>query len=397
MNKAKDQLVEQIQAALASAQVPGWLFYGFHSNDPIALSILGFGPAYHATRRWFYLVPAQGEPAKLVHRIESGMLDHLPGRKLVYLRWQELRSQLGQLLGAAKTVAMQYSPENAVPYVSKVDAGTVELVRSCGAEVVSSADLVQQFETRWTDEQAKQHLATGALLTEIVNDAFNEAAKALSQKGAITELEIQRFIQQRFEANGLITDSPPIVAVNGNAGNPHYAPSESSHSSLHKGDFLLIDLWAKPLGPDAVYADITWTAFYGNPVPSRIVEVFNVVRDARDRGAAFLKETAGTGRYPQGWEVDDAVREVIRAAGYADQFVHRTGHSLGREVHGNGVNFDNLETHDTRSFLPGVAATIEPGIYLQDFGVRSEINVFFGKDGPEVTTAPQNSLLRFEV
>ncbi len=397
MNTNTDELVKQIQSALAIARVPGWLFYGFHSNDPIALSILGFGPAYHATRRWFYLVPAEGEPVKLVHRIESGMLDHLPGRKLVYLRWQELRSQLAQLLGSSKTVAMQYSPENAVPYVSKIDAGTVELVRSCGAEVISSADLVQQFETRWTADQAEQHRATAALLTGIVNQAFREAAKALSEKGVTTEFEIQRFIERRFEEEGLITDSPPIVAVNGNAGNPHYSPSASSHSPLRKGDFLLIDLWAKPLGPDAVYADITWTAFYGKPVPPRVAEVFDVVRRARDRGVVFLKEATAGGRYPQGWEVDDAVREVIGAAGYADKFVHRTGHSLGREVHGNGVNFDNLETHDTRSFLPGIACTIEPGIYLDNFGVRSEINVFFGKDGPEVTTAPQDSLLVFEV
>jgi len=397
MNTTTDQLVEQIQSALVTARVPGWLFYGFHSNDPIALSILGFGPGYHATRRWFYLVPANGEPVKLVHRIESVMLDHLPGRKLVYLRWQELRSQLTQLLASSKTVAMQYSPENAVPYVSKIDAGTVELVRACGTEVVTSADLVQQFETRWTAEQVKQHRATAVILTEIVNQAFREGAKALAEKGVTTEFEIQRFIERRFEENGLITDSPPIVGVNANAGNPHYSPSESSHSPLHKGDFLLIDLWAKPEGPEAVYADITWTAFYSKTVPPRIAEVFDVVRRSRDRGVEFLQEATRGGRYPQGWEVDDAVREVIRAAGYADRFVHRTGHSLGREVHGNGVNFDNLETHDTRSFLPGVACTIEPGIYLEDFGVRSEINIIFGKDGPEVTTPPQTELLVFEV
>ncbi|RPI29189.1 MAG: M24 family metallopeptidase [Acidobacteria bacterium] len=390
-------LIEQVQSALSAARVPGWLFYGFHSNDPIGISILGFGPTYHATRRWFYLVPAQGEPIKLVHRIESGMLDHLPGHKLVYLRWQELRSHLEQLLASAKEVAMQYSPESAVPYVSKVDAGTVELVRACGAEVVSSADLVQQFETRWTTEQADQHRATAAILTAIVKQAFRQGAADLSEKGASSELEIQRFMQRRFEEEGLICDSPPIVAVNGNAGNPHYSPSESSYAALRKGDFLLIDLWAKPVGADAVYADITWTAFYGRTVSEQITEVFDVVRRARDRGVEFLKQSTQSGCYPQGWEVDDAVREVIRAAGYADKFCHRTGHSLGREVHGNGVNFDNLETHDTRSFLPGVACTIEPGIYLDDFGVRSEINVHFGVNGPEVTTPPQTSLLVFDV
>ncbi len=397
MNPNTDQLVEEIQSALAAAGIPGWLFYGFHSNDPIALGILGFGPTYHATRRWFYLVPAQGEPVKLVHRIESGMLDHLPGRKLVYLRWQELRSQLTQLLGSSKAVAMQYSPENAVPYVSKIDAGTVELVRSCGAEVVSSADLVQQFDARWTVEQADQHRRTAGILTEVINQAFQAGAKALSEKGQTNEIEIQRFLQRRLEENGLIADSAPIVGVNANAGNPHYSPTESSYSSLRSGDLLLIDLWAKPPGPDAVYADITWTAFYGKSVPARIAEVFDVVKRSRDRGVEFLKEATGSGRYPQGWEVDDTVREVIRSAGYGDKFFHRTGHNLGREVHGNGVNFDNLETHDTRSFLPGIACTIEPGVYLQDFGVRSEINVFFGKDGPEVTTPPQDSLLVFEV
>jgi Xaa-Pro dipeptidase len=397
MNTTTEELIEQIQSALVAARIPGWLFYGFHSNDPIALSILRFGPAYHATRRWFYLVPVEGEPIKLVHRIEPAMLDHLPGRKLVYLKWQELRSQLIHLLGYSKTVAMQYSPENAVPYVSKVDAGTVELIRSCGAEVVSSADLVQQFDARWTAEQVEQHRSTARILTEVINQAFREGARALSEKGETSELEIQRFLERRLDENGLIADSAPIVGVNANAGNPHYAPSESSYSSLHKGDLLLIDLWAKTRGPEAVYADITWTAFYGKPVPSRIAEVFDVVRRSRDRGVQFLKEATGGGRYPQGWEVDDAVREVMRAAGYADRFVHRTGHSLGREVHGNGVNFDNLETHDTRAFLPGVACTIEPGIYLDDFGVRSEINILFGKDGPEVTTPPQTELLVFEV
>jgi Xaa-Pro aminopeptidase len=343
------------------------------------------------------MIPAEGEPVKLVHRIESGILDHLPGQKLVYLRWQELRSNLAKLVGTADTVAMQYSPENAVPYVSKVDAGTLELVRQCGATVVSSADLVQLFESRWTDEQADQHRATARTLTSIVNEAFERGASALRETGMTTEFEIQKFIQRRFQEEGLITDSPPIVGVNANAANPHYSPSESSHSPVRKGDFLLIDLWAKPATPDSVYADITWTAFYGKSAPERVIEVFNVVRGARDRGVQFLQETARQGRYPQGWEVDDAVREVIRAAGYADQFVHRTGHNLGREVHGTGVNFDNLETHDTRSFLPGIACTIEPGIYLNRFGVRNEINVYFGPNGPEVTTPPQDSLLIFDV
>jgi Xaa-Pro dipeptidase len=394
--RTSTDLIRDIQSALLSADIAGWLFYGFHNNDPIALSILRFGDNYHATRRWFYLVPVHGEPLKLVHRIESAVLDHLPGRKLVYLTWQELSASLATFLAGVPRVAMQYSPENRVPYISRVDGGTVELIRSKGTEVVSSADLVQAFEACWSEEQASQHRDTALALTEIVQEAFREAARLIDKDGKTDELRVQRFIQDRFDEHGLVTDSPPIVAVNGNAGNPHYSPSKSSVTPIGKDDFLLIDLWAKPAGPESVYADITWTAFYGREAPERIQTMFNIVRQARDRGAAFLRQAVDQGRIPQGWQVDDEVRAVIREAGYGEHFVHRTGHSLGREVHGNGVNFDNLETHDTRAFIPGVACTIEPGIYLPDFGVRSEINIYFGRGGPEVTTPPQQSLLLFE-
>jgi Xaa-Pro dipeptidase len=397
MMRTSEELIRDMQLALSQAGVPAWLFYGFHAIDPIGVSILGFGPEYHATRRWFYLVPAVGEPIRLVHRIEPAMLDHLPGRKLVYLRWQELRSQLQEMFTGARTVAMQYSPENTVPYVSHVDAGTVELVRSFGVEVISSADLVQTFEARWTPEQAAQHRQTALHLTEIASQAFERAAALIKSRGATTELEIQGFISERFDQLGLIADSPAIVGVNRNSGNPHYAPTEAAHLPIRKGDFLLLDLWAKTRGADAVYADITWVGFLGRTPPDAIVKAFEVVSQARDRGILFLKETAASGRTIQGFEVDQVVRGVITQAGFGEYFVHRTGHNLGREVHGAGVNFDDLETHDTRAFVPGIACTIEPGVYFEEFGVRSEINIHFGPSGPEVTTPPQQSILLLDV
>ena len=395
--RTPEKLIGEIQQALTAANIPAWLFYGFHSVDPIAVSILGFGPTYHATRRWFYLVPAAGAPMGLVHRIEPAMLNHLPGEKLVYLRWQELRSQLGRLLAGVRSVAMQYSPENAVPYVSHVDAGTVELVRSFGVEVVSSADLVQVFEACWTPEQAAEHKRTAQHLTDIARQAFELAASRVKTAGATDELEIQSFISERFAALGLIADSPAIVGVNRNAGNPHYSPSKDNHLPIRKGDHLLLDIWAKTRAADSVYADITWCGFLGTKAPDPIRKAFEVVVQARDRGVSFLKEAAAAGRTIQGCEVDRVVREVITKAGYGERFVHRTGHNLGREVHGAGVNFDDLETHDTRAFVPGVACTIEPGLYFEDFGVRTEINVLYGPDGPEVTTPPQESLLLLDV
>jgi len=392
-----EKLIGDMQKALAGAGVSAWLFYGFHAIDPIAVSILGFGPSYHATRRWFYLVPAKGAPMGLVHRIEPAMLNHLPGEKLVYLRWQELRSQLGRLLSGVASVAMQYSPENAVPYVSHVDAGTVELIRSFGVKVVSSADLVQAFESTWTPDQTAEHKRVAQHLTEIARATFETAVARIKAAGATDELEIQAYISKRFAELGLIADAPAIVGVNRHSGDPHYSPSEATCLPIRKGDFLLLDIWAKERGPDSVYADITWVGFLGRKAPDPILKAFEVVTQARDRGVAFLKEAAAAKQSIQGWQVDKAVREVITKAGFGDHFVHRTGHNLGREVHGTGVNFDDLETHDTRAFAPGIACTIEPGVYFEDFGVRSEINVLYGPDGPEVTTPPQESLLQLDI
>ncbi len=395
--KEQTELVSKIQRTLHNSNTPAWLFYGFRDLDPIALRILQFGSRYHATRRWFYLVPARGKPVKLVHQIESCQLDHLPGRKEIYLEWSQLVSRLDTILHDVTSVAMQYSPNNTIPYISRVDAGTAELIRSCDTELVSSADLIQRFEAVLNPSELRQHRIAAHKLTAIVKAAFEETANRILVQGETSELFLQSFILDHFKKNGLETDFPPTVAVNENSSNPHYQPTKAKHAAIRQGDFLLIDLWAKTRHGNGVYADITWTAFLGPKVPSKIQEVFEVVRQARDRAVQFLRERMEAGTSIQGWEVDDAARAVIRQAGYEQFFIHRTGHNLGQHAHGNGVNFDNLETHDTRQVIEGVVCTIEPGIYLQDFGVRNEINVYISEQGPEITTAPQQNILVFKL
>ena len=388
-----DDLIGRIQQALGDFDLPAWLFYGFQDLDPIATRILRFEPNLLATRRWLYLIPAKGEPSKLVHRIESSILDHLPGNKEIYLEWEQLQNKVRALLEGVSKVAMQYSENNSIPYISLVDAGTIDLVRGCGTQVVSSGDLIQRFEAVWSPHQVEQHRTTALALTSIVQTAFEQAATEISSRGDTDELRIQRSILDRFEKEGLLTEHPPIVAVNENSANPHYQPTEAGYSKIRSDDFLLIDLWAKSKKENSVYADITWTGLMSEKVPKRHSEVFQVVRQARDQGVDFLRKRFEENNLPQGWEVDEVVRESIRQAGYEEFFVHRTGHNLGQEVHGNGVHFDNLETHDTRLVIPGIACTLEPGIYLEgEFGVRSEINVFFSQDGPEVTTPPQEEV-----
>ncbi len=390
-----ENLIERMQAALKEASIPAWLFYGFRDIDPIGVGILGFGEAYHATRRWFYLVPSEGEPLKLVHRIESGMLDHLPGSRTVYLSWEQFHSSLESLLQGYPQVAMQFS---SVPAVSRVDAGTVDAVRACGTEVVSAENLVQMFSCIWSPDQVRGHRHAADVVTETVMAAFQETASRISSAGSVTEYEVQQFIMSRFAAEGLVTDSPPIVGVNANASDPHYVPTAEVTGTIGPGDFLLIDLFAREDFHDSIFADITWTACFGSTVPDRISEVFDVVTRARDKGFELLAERSAASRTVQGWEVDDAVRQVTRDAGLSEYFVHRTGHNLGHDSpHGDGVNFDNLETHDTRDVIPGVGCTIEPGIYLPEFGVRSEINVYMAPGGPEITTPPQKELLVFDV
>jgi len=373
--------LDEIQTALKELHLDGWLFYFFRDNDSLARSILKF-PEIHSTRRWFYFIPKEGEPQKLVHRIEMGQLDHLPGNRIVYLGWRELEQSLLCVLKGAKKIAMQYSPRNSVPYISRVDAGTVELVESNGAKVVSSADLVQLFEARWSEEQFQGHLQSVESLRKIVFEGFAEIKRCIESGVAIDEYVIQQFIVQAYERYGMESDSPPIVAVNGNAGNPHYQPTETVHKPISKGDFVLFDIWAKLKNPkDAVYADITWTGFVGDSVPQKYEDIFQIVAGARDAAVEYVKEARQRGQSIKGSEVDDVSRNFIASRGYGEFFVHRTGHSIGAEhVHGNGANIDNLETSDDRTLISRTAFSIEPGIYLEEFGVRSEIDVYLCDD-----------------
>lgn len=375
--------ITEIQAALREAGLDGWLFFDHHLRDPLAYRVLRFEPPRMVTRRWYYFIPAQGEPRGLVHGIEAGMLNALPGDKIVYSGWRKLDEGLRQLLAGAQRIAMQYSPNGAVFTASLVDGGTLEHIRSLGLEVASSADLLQHFEARWTSEQLESHLEAGRRV-----DAIRRAAFEAIRPG-VREHAIQQFILEAFDREGLFTDHGPIVAVNANASDPHYEPTADRSAAIQPGDVVLIDLWAKLKQPGAVYYDITWTGFYGPTVPDRVQNIFAIVRDARKKGS----DTARAGL--AGFEIDDAVRGHIAAAGYGDYFVHRTGHSIGEDVHGAGANMDNLETHDTRRLIPHTCFSVEPGIYLPDFGIRSEVNVYLNADGTaRVTGEEQTELVR---
>ncbi len=382
--------IERMQRALREAQIDGWLFYDFRQSDPLAYRILGLDERRFGTRRWFYFLPAEGEPTRIVHAIERGHLDLLPGRKLVYLPWQQLHGHLRDTLAGRRRIAMQYSPNNDIPYVSRVDAGTVELVRSAGVEVVSSAELVARFEAVWSPEQLRTHQLAAPMMRAIVDETFGEIARSVGSRGSTTERQVQQFILSCFASRGLITDHPPIVAVNANSANPHYAPTEQIFLPIKHDDFVLIDLWAKLKDhPDSVYVDITWTGFVSDRVPERQESIFQIVRAARDRAAAFVQESVRAGNLIHGWEIDDVCRAVIREAGYGNRFLHRTGHSIDREVHGSGTHIDNLETRDHRTILPSTCFSIEPGIYLEgEFGVRSEVDVYVSETDAAVTGQP---------
>lgn len=382
--------IAAVQKALAEDKVDGWLFYFFHDNDPLAQHILGLGSSHFVSRRWFYLIPQYGAPRKLVHRIEMDALDALPGDKTVYLGWRELHDKLKEILAGCQTVAMQYSPLNAIPYVSRVDAGIVELVQESGnVRVVSSADLVQRFEARWTPAQLKSHLLAADHLRAIVFEAFGTIAAQVQAGQPCHEYAIQQLIDRAFEQRGMISNSSCIVAVNANSGSPHYQPNSAKSDPIKNGDFVLLDIWAKLKEPaDAVYADITWTGYVGESVPSKYEEIFQVVRGARDAALEFVGEAHRTRKTVHGFEVDDVARNFIKDRGYGNHFVHRTGHSIGLEVHANGANIDNLETRDERRLIANTGFSIEPGIYLEEFGVRSEIDVFLSDDDAVVGGQP---------
>jgi Xaa-Pro dipeptidase len=385
--------LKALQQAIREEGADGWLFFDHHHRDPLAYRVLSFEPHGIVSRRWYYFIPAEGEPRKLVHRIESLHLDSLPGSKVAYSDWGEQKKGLAGMLGGAKRIAMQYSPECAVPYVAMVDAGTVELVRACGVEVVTSANLIQYFEARWTQGQLDSHLQAGKLVDEIRREAFHFIGRRIRSNSPVSEWDVQRFIGEQFRSNGLYTDHGPNVSVNANASNPHYEPQADSSTQIKPGDTVLIDLWAKFDRPDAVYYDITWMGFCGPNPPSALQNVFSIVGGARDRAVERVQQAATSGQTLQGFEVDDAARNYIREQGFAEYFFHRTGHSIGTDVHGSGANMDNLETHDERRVIPWTCFSIEPGIYLAEFGVRSEVNMFVGESDARVTGEIQQTLV----
>jgi Xaa-Pro aminopeptidase len=343
----------------------------------------------HVTRRWYYFVPAKGEPRGLVHRIEPQKLDTLPGKKALYSRWAEQVDRIRDLVGGARVIAMQFSPNCAIPYVSMVDGGTVDLVRSTGVEVRSSADLVQMFEARWTADQLASHLEAGKKMDRLRAEAFDLIRSRVRDGVQVTEWDVRSHLLQRYREEGLMTDHGPDVAVNAHASDPHYEPKPDQCSEIRRGDLVLIDMWAKFDRADAVYYDITWTGFCGESPREDVARVFEIVRDARDKGI----EAVCSGAAKQGFEVDDAVRAHIERHGFGEYFIHRTGHSIGTNVHGAGANMDNFETHDVRRILSGTGFSIEPGIYLPEFGIRSEVNVYVGEDGARVTGEIQRDLL----
>jgi Xaa-Pro aminopeptidase len=384
--------LSEIQVGLREAGLDGWLFFDHHHRDPLAYRVLRFEPAQSPTRRWFYYVPASGIPQKLVHRIESRILDALPGESRHYAGWESLEAALRVTLAGAKRIAMQYSPHCAVPYVAMVDAGTIELVRSAGVDVLSSQDLVQRFEAVWDATQLDTHQQAGRKVDDILQSAFREIGSAISARRAVDERSIQVFIQQAFDREGLTTDHGPIVAVNANASDPHYEPSDSRSAQIHRNDLVLIDLWAKLRQPRAVYYDITWTGCCGVPT-DEMARRFDIVASARDAAIRYVEDAVRQGYELRGFQVDDAARDVIRTAGLGEYFFHRTGHSIGESVHGTGANMDNLETHDDRLVIPRTCFSIEPGVYLPDFGIRSEVNMFVSAGDATVTGPIQRQLV----
>jgi len=387
--------LESIQSELQKSGLDGWLFYDFHNRDPIAYRVLGMDFGKFTSRRWFYFIPAKGEPVRLAHKVEPTKLDTLPGAKRTYLGWKELHAVLPEILGDAKKVAMQFSPLASIPYVSTIDGGTIDLVRSLGYEVVSSADLVQTFEAVIDEAGYRSHLEAGEKIQRIKDEAYAKIGDFIAEGKRLTEYELQQWIVERFEQEGLTCqDEFPIVGVNEHPANPHFEPTGENTYEFKPGDTVLIDLWAKLKEPGSIFYDITWCGYIGDEPPEEYVKIFGVVRDARKAAVEFVRDKFKKGETCHGYEVDDVCRKVVIEAGYGDYFIHRTGHSIGEEVHGNGVNIDNLETKDERRLVPGICFSIEPGIYLTDrMAVRSEIDVFIKSDGEVVVAGDEQEEL----
>ncbi len=365
-----------VQSAITEFGFDGWLLYDFRASNVLALRILDIPPAQAGSRRFFYFVPASGTPQKLVHKIEPAALDHLPGDKTIYLTWQELEAGVEKLLNGNERVAMEYSPNNWNPYVSKVDAGTIELVRRFGVDVQSSGNLVQYFEARWTDAQWQMHLEADRLNQAAFEMAWQTIAEHVRSGKKLTECDLQDRVMKYYADHGLTTYHAPIVGVGPHSGDPHFEPRRDRDTEIKSGDFVLLDMWCKLDQPQAVYSDLTKVGFVGNQVPETYEKIFQIVAAARDAGIQCVEKHFAENKPLMGGVVDDATRQVIIDAGYGEYFVHRTGHNIGQETHGNGTHIDNLETRETRFILPQTCFSIEPGIYLPEFGVRSEINVF---------------------
>lgn len=370
-----------IQTAIGEFGFDGWLLYDFRGLNVLALRVLGIPETEAGSRRFFYFIPSKGEPKKLVHRIEAGALDHLPGEKTVYLTWQELHAGVADLVKDSNRVAMEYSPKNANPYISRVDAGTVELIQSCGVDVASSGNLIQYFEARWSEEQWQLHLQADQLNRTAFDQAWKYIADNVRQGKDFTETDVQDYVMDYYARNNMTTYHPPIVGVGPHSGDPHYAPERGCDSPIREGDFVLLDMWAKMDVPNGVYSDLTKVGFVGTDVPEKYIKIFNIVAAARDAGIQCVMSAFSQGRPLQGWEVDRATRDVIEQAGYGEFFIHRTGHNIGKETHGNGAHMDDLETKEDRLVLPKTCFSIEPGIYLDEFGVRSEINLYVDAEG----------------
>jgi Xaa-Pro dipeptidase len=384
--------IQGIQNDLRAAKLDGWLFYDFRGRDPIAQRILKL-PEGMRTRRWFYYVPTKGAPRKLVHKIEARSLASLPGETLYYAGQDELRKNLKKILHRAKHIAMQYSPRNEIPYVAMVDAGTIELVRSSGPKVVSSADLVQKYEACWSAAQLESHLTAGVAIDRIVREAFRHAANSVRENIPLTEYDLKQWILREFDAAGLMTEEGPDIAVGPHASDPHYAPLPGKSSPIREGDLLLLDVWGKTKASGSVYYDVTWVGYLGAKVPEKQAKIFDIVRRARDKAIELIRSSIAARKPVQGWQVDNAARGVIEKAGYGKYFFHRTGHNIGEAVHGNGVNMDGLETRDARHLIPRTCNSVEPGIYLPEFGIRSEVDVYVGESEARVTGAVQAEIL----
>ncbi|QDT65342.1 M24 family metallopeptidase [Calycomorphotria hydatis] len=367
--------LSEIQQSLHQFEIDGWLLFDFRGNNELARRVLQIPHDVHTSRRWAYFIPQTGEPRKLCHRIESNVLDHLPGEKSLYLTWQTFEEGVRSLIAGHERLAMEYSPKGQNPYVSRVDAGTVELVKSVGGHVVSSGDLIQQFEATLSDHEINQHFEASKHTHEAFERVWAFLQEATRSDGTTDEMQTQQVILDHFKNNGLVTYHPPIVAVNSNSGNPHYETGSGENTTIKAGDFVLVDLWAKLDNPHGIYSDLTRVAFLGEKPSARHQEIFSIVAAGRDAAIQHVQNAFEANFPTAGWQVDRAARDVIEAAGFGDFFVHRTGHSIGQETHGNGAHMDDLETHETRRLLPCTLFSIEPGIYLPEFGVRSEVNV----------------------